>query len=326
MYTKFYYHKIFIIKLIEAKASIIIINLVNCPLMKENNIFNFKNFTLIGACAKTHVPDEKSPSSRLAKLEKTQFTSVNEYFSDKHNSLSRKSGKKWVFALKLFNLVTEPNHYSNFPVLRIEGNICLVYKNQSNQKKTTNSITRRESNIISYNWDNWTAPVLLYGSYNQMYERSFVSKTTDNLIKVVHASDQQGNCFPDNPDQFCQNILISYPKIKHKHQTFFLNPIPDPIVSDKNAMAKKEERQVNTIQKYRNSALGQTYKILKGDSHRHSAYSGDRGMDNQIKDTHRFALDTASLEWLSIGDLDNIGMEIRKAAYVSNPACPTKRN
>ena len=29
--------------------------------------------------------DEKSPSSRLAKSEKTQFTYVNEYFSDKHN-------------------------------------------------------------------------------------------------------------------------------------------------------------------------------------------------------------------------------------------------
>jgi len=37
--------------------------------------------------------DEKIPGSRLAKSEKTQFTFVNEYFSDNHNSLSRKSGK-----------------------------------------------------------------------------------------------------------------------------------------------------------------------------------------------------------------------------------------
>jgi len=57
-----------------------------------------KEDTLLSTCAKTHVSDEKSSSSRLAKLEKTQFTYVNEYFSDKHNSLSRKSGKKLGFS------------------------------------------------------------------------------------------------------------------------------------------------------------------------------------------------------------------------------------
>ena len=53
---------------------------------------------LINACAKTHVSDEKSPDSRLAKLEKTQFPYVNEYFSDKHNE------EIGVFAQKLINL------------------------------------------------------------------------------------------------------------------------------------------------------------------------------------------------------------------------------
>jgi len=45
-------------------------------------------FTFYLACAKTHVSDKKSPGSGLAKSEKTQVTNVNEYFSDKHNSLS----------------------------------------------------------------------------------------------------------------------------------------------------------------------------------------------------------------------------------------------
>jgi len=53
---------------------------------------------LLSPCAKTHVSDEKSPGSRLVKSEKTQFTYVNEYFSDKHNSLSRKSAKKLGFS------------------------------------------------------------------------------------------------------------------------------------------------------------------------------------------------------------------------------------
>jgi len=42
----------------------------------------------MNACAKTNVSDEKSPGSRLEKSEKTQFTYVNECFSDKYNSQS----------------------------------------------------------------------------------------------------------------------------------------------------------------------------------------------------------------------------------------------
>jgi len=53
---------------------------------------------LNSARAKTHVSDEKSPGLRLPKSEKTQFTYVNEYFSGKPNSLSRKSGKLLEFS------------------------------------------------------------------------------------------------------------------------------------------------------------------------------------------------------------------------------------
>jgi len=59
---------------------------------------HFKYNLKISACAKTHVSNERSHGSRLAKSEKTQMTYVNEYFSDKHNSLSRKSGKKLGFS------------------------------------------------------------------------------------------------------------------------------------------------------------------------------------------------------------------------------------
>jgi len=59
---------------------------------------NYCGFTnLFSAGAKTHVSDENSPGFRLAKSEKTQFTYVNEYFSDKHNK------EIGVSAHKLFN-------------------------------------------------------------------------------------------------------------------------------------------------------------------------------------------------------------------------------
>jgi len=53
-------------------------------------------YVLFSPCAKTYAFDEKSPDSRLAKSEKTQFTNVNEYFSDKHY---KETG---VFVQKIF--------------------------------------------------------------------------------------------------------------------------------------------------------------------------------------------------------------------------------
>ncbi len=209
---------------------------------------------------------------------------------------------------ELFNMVNEPNHYLNYPVLAkdAQGNICLIYKKQSNQKKTINGITRWESYFMRYNGETWTEPLMLYGSYGQMHEKPAVTITPDNHVKIVHASDRQGNCSIDDPDQFCQNIWISYPRINHhSNKPFQLQPLPDPVASGKTAMAEKEEEDVKTIRNYRTSANGKTYRILKGDSHRHSAFSGDGGTDSQIEDSHRYALDAASLDWFSNGDHDN---------------------
>lgn len=49
-----------------------------------------------------------------------------------------------------------------------------------------------------------------------MNEKPAVSVTPNGGIKVVHAADRQENCISDDPDQFCQNIWISYPEFKGK--------------------------------------------------------------------------------------------------------------
>ena len=49
-------------------------------------------------------------------------------------------------------------------------------------------------------------------------------------------------------------------------------------------------------------ADGKTYRIVRGDMHRHTDYSQDGALDSSLHETYRYALDAASLDFLAITD------------------------
>ncbi len=200
-----------------------------------------------------------------------------------------------------------PTHYLNFPVLAKDksGKICLVYKRQPNLQKSMTGTIQWWSYLTYFNGKNWSKPVLLHGSFSQMHEKPHIINAPGEGIKVVHASDRQGNKKADDPDQFAQNIWMSYPEIPEKTYDFELSSIPTPSISEKAPMAIKEEKDLEVIRNYRTTCNGKTYRILKGDSHRHSSLSGDGGGDSQLEDSYRYALDASGLDWFSNGDHDN---------------------
>jgi len=206
-----------------------------------------------------------------------------------------------------FETGNTPNHYLSSPVLFLDknGNIGLVYRKQSDKKVPKGSITQWETCFMVFDGKEWSKPVMLFGSYGQMHEEPAVSISKDGEIKVVHASDRMGDCELKDPDQFCQNIWISYPGKGRDHQKLKLKKIPEPVAEEKSESAIKEEKAVAAIRNYTTMADGKTYRILRGDTHRHSAFSGDGGHDSRIEDSHRYALDAAALEWFNNGDHDN---------------------
>ncbi len=206
-----------------------------------------------------------------------------------------------------YQTANTPNHYLNYPVLfkDAENKIGLIYKNHPDMKKEQTGITQWWSYLMSFDGKAWSKPALIYGSFSQMHEKPAVSVAPNGGIKVVHAADRQKNCTSDDPDQFCQNIWISYPEFKGKTYDYELTPIDAPEIAEKPEHVIKEAQNIKAVQAYRTSTNGKTYRILSGDSHRHTSLSGDGGLDSQIEDSYRFALDVASMAWLSNGDHDN---------------------
>ena len=54
-------------------------------------------------------------------------------------------------------------------------------------------------------------------------------------------------------------------------------------------------------------AGGKTYRLLRGEFHRHTEISQDGGADGALEDMWRYAIDAAGFDWIGNGDHDNGG-------------------
>lgn len=68
-----------------------------------------------------------------------------------------------------------------------------------------------------------------------------------------------------------------------------------------------EREDVARVRDYVIESEGRTYRIYRGDTHRHTEYSGDGNNDGAQNDTYRYALDVAGLDYLGMSEHHNAG-------------------
>ena len=68
-----------------------------------------------------------------------------------------------------------------------------------------------------------------------------------------------------------------------------------------------EKEDVARIRAYEIRSEGKIYKIYRGDTHRHTEYSGDGNNDGAQNDTYRYALNVAELDYLGMSEHHNSG-------------------
>jgi len=68
----------------------------------------------------------------------------------------------------------------------------------------------------------------------------------------------------------------------------------------------KESEDLARIRSYEIRSGGKTYRIYRGDTHRHTEFSMDGHNDGSLIDTYRYALDAASLDFLMVSDHNHL--------------------
>jgi hypothetical protein len=74
------------------------------------------------------------------------------------------------------------------------------------------------------------------------------------------------------------------------------------------AVHAREKEQVQRIREYKIEAGGKTYRIYRGDLHRHTDISTDGIGDGSLMDLHRYGLDAAAFDYIMVGD-HNMGQD-----------------
>ena len=62
---------------------------------------------------------------------------------------------------------------------------------------------------------------------------------------------------------------------------------------------------VTASTEYRAEVDGKSYRLLRGEFHRHTEMSWDGGPDGSLEDMFRYAIDAANMDWIGNGDHDN---------------------
>jgi hypothetical protein len=86
-----------------------------------------------------------------------------------------------------------------------------------------------------------------------------------------------------------------------------LSATPVPARAAGAAVHPGESEDLRRIRDYRVQAGGKSYRLLRGEFHRHTEISADGGSDGSLEDMWRYALDAARLDWIGNGDHDNGG-------------------
>ena len=68
-----------------------------------------------------------------------------------------------------------------------------------------------------------------------------------------------------------------------------------------------ESDDIARMREFRFELSGKTYRLMRGEFHRHTEISGDGGGDGSLQDMWRYALDAANMDWIGNGDHDNGG-------------------
>ena len=199
--------------------------------------------------------------------------------------------------------------YAYYPRLAAtaDGRICLAFRQHDYQPDQALAYQTIWSNFVTVlDGDRWTPPALLVGSSGYRHCAPAICALPGGGVAVAGACDGRASA----PRQQCEqmhNVRLARFLSDLPRREAALVAVP-ATVAEPSPLVAAEREAVRRLRGFRTTVSGTTYRILRGDFHRHTTFSSDSGMgDGCIDDAFRYALDAASLDTMGNGDHDNGG-------------------
>ncbi|MYF03558.1 MAG: hypothetical protein F4230_00675 [Holophagales bacterium] len=201
--------------------------------------------------------------------------------------------------------------FNDLPVLRADahGRMWLFFRHRTIRARDTPDFTpahRAAWQIFgtAYAGGEWTRPLHLPFSRGRQD------------VRWELASDGRGNLFAawptDNRDS--DEYLFDHSSINAARLPALTGEATPPRLVDPDLreyhtypVHPNEAEDVARIRAYTIESEGRTYRIYRGDTHRHTEFSHDGLNDGSLMEAYRYALDAAELDFLGVSEHNNRG-------------------
>jgi len=146
----------------------------------------------------------------------------------------------------------------------------------------------------------WSTPRKLTNSDNQLHITPALAASGKGILAVYSGDDRTATANRKQADLFSTVILPA----GETHAPMFVAD-EAPAAATVPVVHPNEKEDLARIRAYRVNDGGKQLRLLRGEFHRHTEYSAHRDGDGLLEDSLRYALDTASLDWMGNGDHDN---------------------
>ncbi|MHC4403750.1 MAG: hypothetical protein ACYTG0_29180 [Planctomycetota bacterium] len=149
--------------------------------------------------------------------------------------------------------------------------------------------------------EDWSTPVRLAHSENLLDNRPALLAPAGGGLMAIHSSDGRtgGTQSAKNNDLYCTVARVDGEVQSPRLVAANVEGEPAAVVHP------NEAEDIGRMRGYRATIGGKTYRLLRGEFHRHTELTSHRDQDGPLEEIWRYGLDVAAMDWLGNGDHDN---------------------
>lgn len=195
------------------------------------------------------------------------------------------------------------NRYA-YPQIGIDGKgrVWLTYRQKFGSRNSSHAGSYWLTFARRLDGDQWSEPIEIHHSCGLLDHRPVLLPHKSGGVLIVHNTDGRYT----TPHTIANDIYLSYLDLPGEPMEPKL-VAHDPGKKNPKLVARHEREMaaVKRIRDYRVESGGKSYRLLRGEFHRHTEISWDGGPDGSLEDMFRYAIDAANMDWIGNGDHDN---------------------
>jgi hypothetical protein len=206
----------------------------------------------------------------------------------------------------LHALPPELRSFSELPCLQgdTEGRMWLAFRHRTCWNPRTDDWGARgrwDVYATAFLGDRWSGVLALPSSAGRNDMRLSPQRDPNGSVYFAYASDNRGWPAPYALTERNLSIAVSRLQGAGRPAEARLRDLPLSPTTIKRVHPREAE-QVARIRAYKVEAGGRTYRIYRGDMHRHTDISPDGVGDGSLMDLYRYALDAAAFDFIVVTD------------------------